>query len=139
METIRFAIAGSGGRMGRTLIEAVLAAADGTLAAALDVAGSPMLGKDAGEALGTPCGVPIDADIDVGLSQADCLIDFTRPDGTMAHLDVCRRRGVHMVIGTTGLSTEQKLMIHPDRFRPQHGRRGKPGVPTARHGGAYSQ
>jgi 4-hydroxy-tetrahydrodipicolinate reductase len=111
METIRFAIAGSGGRMGRTLIEAVLAAADGTLAAALDVAGSPMLGKDAGEALGTPCGVPIDADIDVGLSQADCLIDFTRPDGTMAHLDVCRRRGVHMVIGTTGLSTEQKLMI----------------------------
>lgn len=111
MDRIRFAIAGSGGRMGRTLIEAVLASDDGMLTAALDLAGSPMLGKDAGETLGTPCGVAIDADIESGLLRADCLIDFTRPDGTMAHLDVCRRRGVHMVIGTTGLSTEQKLTI----------------------------
>jgi 4-hydroxy-tetrahydrodipicolinate reductase len=111
MEKIRFAIAGSGGRMGRMLIETVLGSADGALAAALDVVGSPMLGKDAGEALGIPCGVMIDADIEVGLSQSDCLIDFTRPEGTMAHLDVCRRRGVNMVIGTTGLSTEQRLTI----------------------------
>jgi 4-hydroxy-tetrahydrodipicolinate reductase len=111
MEKIRFAIAGSGGRMGRTLIEAVLGCPDATLAAALDAAGSPMLGKDAGEALGNPCGVLIDADVELGLSQVDCLIDFTRPEGTMVHLDVCRRRGVHMIIGTTGLNTEQKLTI----------------------------
>jgi 4-hydroxy-tetrahydrodipicolinate reductase len=89
MDTIRFAIAGAGGRMGRTLIEAVQAAPDAKLAAAFD----------------------IDDDIETALSQAGCLIDFTRPEGTMKHLEVCRKRGVHMVIGTTGLNTEQKLAI----------------------------
>ncbi len=111
MDTIRFAIAGAGGRMGRMLVEAVLKSADGTLAAALEVPGSPFLGKDAGELAGSPCGVAISDDIEAALARADCLIDFTRPEGTLKHLEVCRRRGVHMVIGTTGLTTEQKLAI----------------------------
>lgn len=111
MDNIRFAIAGAGGRMGRTLVEAVLKAPDGQLVAALDVPDSPFLGRDAGELLGTPCGVAISADLDVALARADCLIDFTRPEGTLAHLEICRRRGVHMVIGTTGLTTEQKLTV----------------------------
>jgi 4-hydroxy-tetrahydrodipicolinate reductase len=81
------------------------------LAAALDVPDSPFLGRDAGELLGTPCGVAISADLDAALARADCLIDFTRPEGTLAHLEICRRRGVHMVIGTTGLTTEQKLTV----------------------------
>ncbi len=111
MSKIRFVIAGSGGRMGRNLIETVLTAPDAALAGALEVAGSPYLGKDAGELVGAPCGVAISDDLDATLSGADCLIDFTRPEGTMAHLDVCRRRGVHMIIGTTGLTTEHKLTI----------------------------
>jgi 4-hydroxy-tetrahydrodipicolinate reductase len=111
MDQIRFAVAGAGGRMGRTLVEAVLASADGILGAALDVAASPALGRDAGEALGSLTGVLIEADIASALARVDCLIDFTRPEGTMAHLEVCRRRGVHMVIGTTGLDVEQKLAI----------------------------
>jgi 4-hydroxy-tetrahydrodipicolinate reductase len=111
MKKIRFAIAGSGGRMGRTLIEAVLKAPDTELAASLDIPGSPFLGKDAGELVGTPCGVAISADPDTALAGVDCLIDFTRPEGTMQHLEVCRRRGVQMIIGTTGFSTEQKLTI----------------------------
>jgi 4-hydroxy-tetrahydrodipicolinate reductase len=89
MNTIRFAIAGAGGRMGRTLIEAVEAAPDAELAAAFDV----------------------DDDIDAALAKADCLIDFTRPEGTMKHMEICRKRGVHLVIGTTGMNTEQKLAI----------------------------
>ena len=111
MEPIRFAIAGAGGRMGRTLIEAVLDAADARLAAALEQPDNPLLGKDAGELVGRPCGVAIGADVEAALAQADCLIDFTRPEATLQHLAVCRKRGVHMVIGTTGLSTEQKLTI----------------------------
>jgi 4-hydroxy-tetrahydrodipicolinate reductase len=111
MEKIRFAIAGSGGRMGRMLIEAVLGAPDTELVAALDVPGSSFLGKDAGELVGSPCGVAVTDDIEAALATADCLIDFTRPEGTMRHLESCRRRGVHMVIGTTGMSTEQKLAI----------------------------
>ena len=111
MEKIRFAIAGAGGRMGRTLIEAVLKAPDAALAAALEMPGSPLLGKDAGELVGSPCGVAVSSDMEAALSQADCLIDFTRPEGTLAHLAVCRKHGVHAVIGTTGFSAEQKLAI----------------------------
>jgi 4-hydroxy-tetrahydrodipicolinate reductase len=111
METIRFAIAGAGGRMGRMLVEAVLKAPDAQLAAALETPGNPLLGKDAGELIGMPCGVAIASDVDAELAKADCLIDFTRPEGTLAHLEICRKHGVHAVIGTTGFSTEQKLLI----------------------------
>jgi 4-hydroxy-tetrahydrodipicolinate reductase len=111
MDTIRFAVAGASGRMGRTLIEAIQKVTDGRLAGALDLPGSLSLGKDAGELLGAPCGVAISDDLEHTLAGADCLIDFTRPEGTMRHLEVCRRRGVHMIIGTTGLNTEQKLAI----------------------------
>jgi 4-hydroxy-tetrahydrodipicolinate reductase len=111
MDTIRFAVAGASGRMGRTLIEAIQKAPDARLAGALDVAESPFLGKDAGELVGAPCGVAISDDLEATLAGVDCLIDFTRPDGTLRHLDVCRRRGVHMIVGTTGLTTEQKLAI----------------------------
>ena len=111
MDKIRFAIAGSGGRMGRTLIEAVLNAPDAELAAALEAPGNPLLGKDAGELVGSPCGVLITDDLDSALAQAHCLIDFTRPEGTLKHLEICRKHGAHAVIGTTGFSTEQKLAI----------------------------
>lgn len=108
---MKIAIAGSAGRMGRTLIEAVLSAGDMHLVAALEQADSPFLGKDAGELAGVPCGVNITADFDTALANADCLIDFTRPGGTLAHLASCHKRGVAMVIGTTGLETEHKLVI----------------------------
>jgi 4-hydroxy-tetrahydrodipicolinate reductase len=106
--THRIAIAGSSGRMGRTLIEAVLAADDCQLAGALDVPGSPALGQDAAAFLGRTSGVTITDDLRAGLKDADVLIDFTRPEGTMAHLQVCRELGVKAVIGTTGFSDAQK-------------------------------
>ncbi len=108
---MRIAIAGSSGRMGRMLIETVLKAEDMQLAAALDVAGSACVGKDAGELVGAPCGVAISADFDAALTGVDCLIDFTRPAGTLVHLASCRRQGVAMVIGTTGMEAEQKKAI----------------------------
>lgn len=111
MSKIRCAIAGAGGRMGRMLIEAALNAHDVELAAALDVPGSPFLGKDAGELVGQTCGVLVGADVEAALSRADCLIDFTRPEGTLGHLEICRRLGVRAVIGTTGFSPEQKRQI----------------------------
>ncbi len=108
---MRIAIAGSAGRMGRTLIEAVQEAADMQLTVALEHPGSPFIGRDVGELVGAPCGVIITADFDTALAQADCLIDFTRPAGTLAHLAACQRRNVAMVIGTTGIALEQKLQI----------------------------
>jgi 4-hydroxy-tetrahydrodipicolinate reductase len=97
--------------MGRMLIEAVLAADDCRLAGALDIAASPALGQDAGAPLGAATGVPIVSDLRAGLADAQVLIDFTRPEGTLAHLQVCRELGVQAVIGTTGFSDEQKQQI----------------------------
>lgn len=111
MKKIRIAIAGASGRMGRMLIEAVLQAEDMQLAAALDQPGSPWLGKDAGDFAGAPCGVKVSDALEDALAQVDCLIDFTRPEGTLRHLEICRRLGVHLVIGTTGFTTEQKTLI----------------------------
>ena len=108
---LRVAIAGASGRMGRTLVEAVDAAADLQLAGALDIAGSPAIGQDAAAFLGHARGVLITPDLRAGLSNAQVLIDFTRPEGTLAHLAVCRELGVKAVIGTTGFSAAQKTEI----------------------------
>jgi 4-hydroxy-tetrahydrodipicolinate reductase len=108
---IRVAVAGASGRMGHMLIEAVTNADDCVLAGALDVAGSPALGQDAASFLGRTSGVHISADTRSGLANAQVLIDFTRPEGTMAHLAACRELGVKMVIGTTGFSDAQKAEI----------------------------
>lgn len=111
MSLQRVAIAGSTGRMGRALIEAVFQSPDFRLHAALERPDCPLLGKDAGELLGSPCGVRISADIDAAVAQSDVLIDFTRPEGTLRHLQACAARGVKMVIGTTGMSQDQKAAI----------------------------
>jgi 4-hydroxy-tetrahydrodipicolinate reductase len=107
----RIAIAGVSGRMGRTLIEAVLASDDCVLAAALDRPGSPLLGQDATAFLGQPSGVIVTDELRAALSGADVLIDFTRPEGTLAHLALCRELGVQMVIGTTGFDDAGKAAI----------------------------
>ncbi|MDI9332435.1 MAG: 4-hydroxy-tetrahydrodipicolinate reductase [Alphaproteobacteria bacterium] len=108
---LNIAIAGASGRMGRMLIEAVLADPAAHLSGALDVAGAPGLGHDAAAFLGRESGANIVTDLTAGLLGARCLIDFTRPEGTLAHLRACRERGVAMVIGTTGFSDEQKAEI----------------------------
>jgi 4-hydroxy-tetrahydrodipicolinate reductase len=111
MSKIRVAIAGSGGRMGCALLEGVAQADDLVLHAALEHGGSVLLGRDAGELCGVACGVMIGADAEAALQGADVLVDFTRPEGTLHHLDICRRHGVNMVIGTTGLSAQQKAQL----------------------------
>ena len=105
------AVAGASGRMGHMLIEAIRASEDCRLAGALDVPSSPAIGNDACAFLGHASGVAVTSDLAAGLRDARVLIDFTRPEGTMAHLAACRQHGVGMVIGTTGLSEAQKAQI----------------------------
>jgi 4-hydroxy-tetrahydrodipicolinate reductase len=81
----------------------VLADRDLALAAALDAAGSPALGQPAGS-------LRIGSDLGA-LADADLLVDFTRPEGTLAHLEACLQHGKPMVIGTTGFSDAQKARI----------------------------
>jgi 4-hydroxy-tetrahydrodipicolinate reductase len=111
MANVKIAVAGSSGRMGRALLEAVLGSADLKLGAALEVAGNTHLGKDAGEWVAAPSGVTISADIEANLAGCGVLIDFTRPAGTLEHLKACRKLGVKMVIGTTGFSSAQKKAV----------------------------
>ena len=104
------AIAGATGRMGQMLIEAVRASDDLRLTGALDRPDSPALGQDAAYP-GHSAGVCVTADLRQGLNGAQVLIDFTRPEGTLTHLKLCRELGVHAVIGTTGFSDAQKAEI----------------------------
>jgi 4-hydroxy-tetrahydrodipicolinate reductase len=97
--------------MGRMLIEAVSTAEGMVLAGALDVPGSPAIGADASAFLGKASSVHITAELKAGLADAQVLIDFTRPEGTMAHLAACDELGVKLVIGTTGFSDAQKTQI----------------------------
>jgi 4-hydroxy-tetrahydrodipicolinate reductase len=109
---LRVAVAGASGRMGRMLVEAIQASDDCALAGALDLPGSPALGQDAAAFLGQTSGVKIVSDLREGLQNAQFLIDFTRPEGTIAHLRVCSELGVKLVVGTTGFTDEQKAEIH---------------------------
>jgi 4-hydroxy-tetrahydrodipicolinate reductase len=111
MKKIKIAIAGSNGRMGRTLLENVLQSDDLALHAALEHSNSALIGKDAGEFFGMACGIKISADVATAVQGADVLIDFTRPEGTLHHLEICRKLGVNMVIGTTGFNAQQKAQL----------------------------
>lgn len=101
---MKIAVAGAGGRMGRTLVDAIEADGALTLAAALEVAGSPAVGKELEK-------IRITSDIDAAVSAGDVLIDFTRPAGTMKHLESCLKHSKLLVIGTTGFSDSEKKRI----------------------------
>ena len=97
MATLKFAVAGASGRMGRMLIETVLNTSDASLVGALDIPGSPYLGQDPAAFLGKDTGIKITSDLKEGLKDADFLIDFTRPEGTLAHVAVAAQLGVKTV------------------------------------------
>lgn len=111
MTLLNIAVAGSTGRMGRTLIETIAEASDLKLSAALEQSGNPALSQDAGALLGSPCGIPISSNYADALKTSDVLIDFTRPAGTLAYLDACREQNIKMVIGTTGFTAAEKTII----------------------------
>jgi len=108
----RIAICGAAGRMGRTLLE-VCRDTDGvTLGAAIEHAGSPVLGMDAGEMAGIGRqGVTVVSDINQVMDAFDVLIDFTLADAVLDNLERCRAAGKRVVIGTTGLNDGQKQDI----------------------------
>ncbi len=109
---IRVAIVGAGGRMGRHLIQAIQRLDGVTLGAALVRSGSSLVGTDAGELAGTgKNGVMINDDLHQVIERFDVLIDFTRPEGTLAYLAICQQHHKSMVIGTTGFDDIGKQAI----------------------------
>ena len=108
----RIAVMGAAGRMGKTLIEAVLQAPGAVLAAAVDRPDSSLVGADAGELAGLGrIGVSLAGELERVLDDFDVLIDFTHPSVTLRNLAVCRQAGKAMVIGTTGFSPAEKQLL----------------------------
>lgn len=108
---MKIAVAGASGRMGKMLIETIAAADDASLAGALDIPQSAFIGTDAGLSLGKVTGVSIESELAKALAGAEFLIDFTRPEGTLEHLNYCAEHGIKMIIGTTGFDEAGKAAI----------------------------
>lgn len=108
---LKIVIAGCSGRMGLALLSSVFADAALTLHGALDSPNNANIGQDAGALLGKKTGVKVTSDVDEAIKGADVLIDFTRPEATMAYLHACQQANVKLVIGTTGFTEEEKSTI----------------------------
>jgi len=101
---IRFAVNGAGGRMGKRIVALLADQQDCRLVCALERAGHPDMGKDAGQVAGTqPAGVPLTGALAGAVEKPDVLLDFSTPESTLARADECAAAGVAIVIGTTGL------------------------------------
>jgi 4-hydroxy-tetrahydrodipicolinate reductase len=103
--TIRVAVHGAAGRMGRAVVDVLRATEGVELAAAIDSPACDVLGVDAGAlAGGEPLGVPVTKDVDAGLAASDVVIDFSLPEGTVRLLRACAASDKPAVVGTTGLA-----------------------------------
>lgn len=108
-ERLRLGVNGAAGRMGQRIV--ALAHQDRVLqvAAALDAAGCPQLGADAGELAGIGrIGVPIQAEL---IEPVDVIIDFSVPAGLLRIAEVCGERRIPLVAATTGLSAEERQTV----------------------------
>ena len=109
---LRIAVAGASGRMGKTLIEAIHEHEELTLGAASVLPGDAALGRDAASSCGLPvAGVLSVSDLAAVLADFDVLVDFTTPEATLRHLELCVQAGKPLVIGTTGLTEAQKQFV----------------------------
>ena len=106
-QAVRMIVVGAAGRMGRALIQAIEENEAAALTGALEHEGSPSLGTDAGQLVGsTELGVPVTADIDAAFDAGDVVLDFTTPAATVAFAQAAAERGIAHIVGTTGLSTD---------------------------------
>ncbi|MBO6658688.1 MAG: 4-hydroxy-tetrahydrodipicolinate reductase [Pseudomonadales bacterium] len=106
-------VVGAAGKMGKTLIELIQASEDLRLAAAIEQPGMPAIGMDAGECAGVgSAGVQVVDDLASRASDIDVLIDFTIAAATVKNMEICAQSGTAMVIGTTGLSSDEQSRLH---------------------------
>jgi 4-hydroxy-tetrahydrodipicolinate reductase len=108
----RIAVVGANGRMGLNLIKATVLNDKTKLGVAIARVGNDAVNKDAGVLAGVgTLGVYVNDDLNVKLDDFDVLIDFTRPDISMKYIEICRKAGKKIVIGTTGYNDIQKAEI----------------------------
>ena len=105
--TVRIAVSGAAGRMGRNVTRLVIEDPELELVAALERPDHPEVGRDAGAVAGTgsECGVKLAAEFD---GEVDCFIVYSAPEGTINCLRDAVAKKAALVAGTTGLSAEQE-------------------------------
>lgn len=109
---VKIALVGVSGRMGVCLVKAAALSDQAELTVAVSRPESLAVGKDAGELAGiSALGLSVGTDLASLVDRFDVLIDFTRPDASMAYIDICLQAGKKVVIGTTGYSDSQKAAI----------------------------
>tara|TARA_R110000868_G_scaffold11751_8_gene57315 strand:- start:101 stop:913 length:813 start_codon:yes stop_codon:yes gene_type:complete len=105
----KIGIIGAGGRMGQACIRQVTETGGCAVVAASDVSGSPLIGRDAGEAAGAgSLGVAVTDDAAAVVAASDAVIEFTLPGPTVDHVALTAEAGVAHIIGTTGMETAQE-------------------------------
>jgi len=106
-------VAGAAGRMGKRLVDLVNAAPGARVAGGLEHPESPFLGRDAGEVAGIgTLGVPLVGSLaELTGCGAQVMIDFTAPAATLANVEWAAANRVAMVIGTTGISPEERAEL----------------------------
>ncbi|HET8708543.1 MAG TPA: 4-hydroxy-tetrahydrodipicolinate reductase [Pseudomonadales bacterium] len=108
----RIAVIGAGGRMGRALIQSIQTTEGAQLSAAIERPESTLLGADAGELAGVgKLNVPVVGSLTEVLDKFDVVIDFSAPAATEQHVAICLQHGKKIVVGTTGLTAEQKANL----------------------------
>jgi 4-hydroxy-tetrahydrodipicolinate reductase len=109
---IKIALPGGAGRMGSMLIKTIAEADDLNLVAATDRCESPYVGHDAGEVAGLAAnGVLISSDPNALFVGSDVVIDFSSPAGSLEHARLAAKHGTALVIGTTGLTVDDEVVL----------------------------
>jgi len=109
---VRIAIAGAAGRMGRNLVKATHHNKDATVGAGSERPESSLVGVDVGELCGEGhFEVALVDDLAKVVEEFDVIVDFTAPVSTLANIELCKKHGKKLVIGTTGFSEEEKQVI----------------------------
>ncbi len=109
---VRIAIAGAAGRMGRNLVKAAHQNSEASVGAGSERPESSLVGVDVGELCGEGrFDVALVDDLSKAIEEFDVIVDFTAPVSTLANIELCKRHGKKLIIGTTGFSEEEKQVI----------------------------
>ncbi|MBL4242923.1 4-hydroxy-tetrahydrodipicolinate reductase [Vibrio fluvialis] len=109
---VRIAIAGAAGRMGRNLVKAAHHSPKATVGAGSERPESSLVGVDIGELCGEGrFDVALVDNLEQAIHEFDVIIDFTAPVSTLANIELCKKYAKKLVIGTTGFSDEERVLI----------------------------
>ena len=109
---IKVGLPGFGGRMGQMIARLIQEDSSFDLVAATETLNSKLIGRDISHNLGIPkTGIKISASADILGNSSDVIIDFTRPEATMEHVQIALETKTPIVIGTTGLNKAQEEKI----------------------------